>query len=438
MRKKDTFTKRISCEYNELDTIAEFLEEKAAEGWELTSKTGVVWGFRRAEPRKVKFNVEVVDSDVMGEALHEFIAFCEADGWKHVFDAGAIQIFENEDLDAEPIHTDPEVKLGIVHDKCKAMRIFVPIVVTIVLMAMLWKAYFPLDIYFFESSRMMGNMIIIPLFCIAFFASTIDYLLWYRKAKAAIGRGDEPVYKRSRFSKALAGVMFALIIINGFVVGLLDSVCNEDWGMLKILIGLLVICVVGFWIVFPRVSAKYNKSRSSNTIDYVAAVVILLVVALSLTPMLMQDEEKPLTPPLTLEDLGLCESMDEDPYLRREKSVAMTFYEYDEDFADGNIEEIYYSIYITNWKLVYNTAIKEWTVPKKRDYEIFADPSVLDQRCNFKEVDDPGYHADKVLYNEDYDRWLLLYPDRVVMLDVSEELNNEQMDIVAEKLTADL
>lgn len=434
MRKKDTFTKRISCEYNELDTIAEFLEEKAAEGWELTSKTGVVWGFRRAEPRKVKFNVEVVDSDVMGEALHEFIAFCEADGWKHVFDAGTIQIFENEDLDAEPIHTDPEVKLGIVHDKCKAMRIFVPIVATVVLMAMLWKAYFPLDIYFFESSRMMGNMIIIPLFCIAFFASTIDYLLWYRKAKAAIGRGDEPVYKRSRFSKALAGVMFALIIINGFVVGLLDSVCNEDWGMLKILIGLLVICVVGFWIVFPRVSAKYNKSRSSNTIDYVAAVVILLVVALSLTPMLMQDEEKPLTPPLTLESFGV-ESSDEDPYMRREKSFALTYYEYAEE--SGN-DGLYYDVYITNWKLVYDTAINQWTVPTKKAYELFGDRSIVDRACDFKEVDDPGYHAEKVLYNQNNGRRLLFYSDRLVMLDVTEELTDQQKAIVVDKLTADL
>ena len=434
MRKKDTFTKRISCEYNELDTIAEFLEEKAAEGWELTSKTGVVWGFRRAEPRKVKFNVEVVDSDVMGEALHEFIAFCEADGWKHVFDAGAIQIFENEDLDAEPIHTDPEVKLRIVHDKCKATRIFVPVVAAIVLMFMLWKAYFPLDIYFFESSRMMGNMIIIPLFCIAFFASTIDYLLWYRKAKAAIGRGDEPVYKRSRFSKALAGVMFALIIINGFVVGLLDSVCNEDWGMLKILIGLLIICVVGFWIVFPRVSAKYNKSRSSNTIDYVAAVVILLVVALSLTPMLMQDEEKPLTPPLTLESFGV-ESSDEDPYMRREKSFALTYYEYAEE--SGN-DGLYYDVYITNWKLVYDTAINQWTVPTKKAYELFGDPSIVDRACDFKEVDDPGYHAEKVLYNQNNGRRLLFYSDRLVMLDVTEELTDQQKAIVVDKLTADL
>jgi len=127
MRKKNTLIKRITCEYNELDTIAEILEEKAAEGWELSSKTGVIWGFRRSEPRKVKFCAEVVDTDVIGNALDEFISFCEADGWKHTFDAGSIQIFENEDLNAVPIHTEPEVKLRIVHDRCKVTRLLLPV-----------------------------------------------------------------------------------------------------------------------------------------------------------------------------------------------------------------------------------------------------------------------------------------------------------------------
>ena len=43
MKLKDmnTMTVRFACEYNELDALAEFLEKKAAEGWQLTSKTGV-------------------------------------------------------------------------------------------------------------------------------------------------------------------------------------------------------------------------------------------------------------------------------------------------------------------------------------------------------------------------------------------------------------
>ena len=67
MKQKETMTKRMTYECNELDTIAELLEEQAAKGWELTSKIGVIWGFRRSDPRKVQFNVEVVDTDVFGK-----------------------------------------------------------------------------------------------------------------------------------------------------------------------------------------------------------------------------------------------------------------------------------------------------------------------------------------------------------------------------------
>lgn len=433
MKKKDTFTKRISYEYNELDTIAEFLEEKAAEGWELTSKTGVVWGFRRSEPRKVKFNVEVVESDVTGDALWEFIAFCEADGWKHVFDAGNIQIFENEDFEADPIHTDPEVKLKIVHEHCKAMRVFLPIVASVVILVMLWKAYFPLDIYFFESGRMMMNLIIMPLFCGAFLASTVDYFFWYRRAKQAIASGDSPQFKRSTFSKVLNIFMMVLLIINGFVIGLMDTVFNEEWALFKVLLGILVVGVIGFWILFPKLSAKYNKSKSSNDIDYIAAVIILLIVVMFMGP-LLPDEEKTLEPALTLETLGVCETGDEEPYLHREKSPVLTYFEYAEDTGE---EGLYYHIHITKWEKTYDLAVSYWTVPSKRDYEIFEDPADVEAMHHYYEVEEPAFGADKVLYCDWGDRWLLLYPDRVIRLEVTEELTDDQKALVAEKLNAD-
>ena len=65
MKLKDmnTMTVRFACEYNELDALAEFLEKKAAEGWQLTSKTGVSLGFRRSALRKVRVSVELVYYD---------------------------------------------------------------------------------------------------------------------------------------------------------------------------------------------------------------------------------------------------------------------------------------------------------------------------------------------------------------------------------------
>ena len=52
LKNVDTMTVRFTHSWCELDSLAEFLEEKAAEGWQLTSKTGIILGFRRSKGRQ--------------------------------------------------------------------------------------------------------------------------------------------------------------------------------------------------------------------------------------------------------------------------------------------------------------------------------------------------------------------------------------------------
>lgn len=434
MREKDTFTKRISYEYNQLDTITEYLEEKAIEGWELTSKSGAIWGFRKAEPRRVKFNVELMDQGVTGKALDEFISFCEADGWKHSFDAGNIQIFENEDLEAKPIHTDPAVKLAIVHEKCKAVRLLIPVVSSIVLLFMTWKIFFPLDIYFFESTRNISNMLAIPTLSVILLLSAVDYIKWYIDAKRAIDRGEDPKYKKSGFSKIIEFFLIAVLFLNGIVFNLLDTVYNGDWELFKWLVAIIVITFVGFVILFPKLSAKYNKTKVSNGLELALLAIVLFVLLLIIMPMCVDDSEKNLEPPFTLETLGICDTKEDEIYINKRSSPLLAHYEYSEDTS----KDIYldYRIYITSVKKAYDAVVDYWTVPNELDYEIYEDPSVMEAVHNYYEVDEPGYKAEKVLYNEFNDRLLLLYKDRVIKLDVSVELTEAQKSIIAEKLLA--
>ena len=94
-----------------------------------------------------------------------------------------IQIFENEDLEAEAIHTDPTVKLAIVHEKCKAFRVFMPIVCSVIFFVIMWKLMFPLDIYFFKSTRAIGNLLMVPTLCILMLLEVLNILprcvLWF-------------------------------------------------------------------------------------------------------------------------------------------------------------------------------------------------------------------------------------------------------------------
>ena len=431
MREKDTFTKRIAYEYNQLDTITEFLEEKALEGWELTSKSGAVWGFKKAEPRRVKFSVELMEEGVSGSELDEFIDFCEADGWKHYFDAGSIQIFENEDLEAEPIHTDPAVKLAIVHEKCKAFRVFMPIVCSVIFFVIMWKLMFHLDIYFFKSTRAIGNLLMIPTLCSLLLLEVADYLKWYSGAKRTVEKGDDPVYKKSGFSKALELLMLVAIFANGIFFNLLDSVYNQQWQLFKWLIALVVIFLVGFCILFPKLSAKYNKTKTSNGAELAAIMAVVFVLILIIMPHWTGDEERHLEPSLALETLGICDTVEDDVYIHKEMSPILKYYEYYEEVDDIDFT---YDIYITKLKMAYDTAVEHWTVPSKLAYEMYEDVNDVKAIYSYYKVDEPAFGAEKVLYNEYQDRFLLLYSDRVVRLDIGVKLTDAQKKIICEKV----
>ena len=430
MREKDTFTKRIAYEYNQLDTITEFLEEKALEGWELTSKSGAIWGFKKAEPRRVKFSVELMEEGVSGSELDEFIDFCEADGWKHYFDAGSIQIFENENLEAEPIHTDPAVKLAIVHEKCKAFRVFMPIVCSAIFFVIMWKLMFPLDIYFFKSTRAIGNLLMIPTLCSLLLLEVADYLKWYSGAKRAVEKGDEPVYKKSKFSKASDVFMLVVIFANGIFFNILDTVYNEHWQLFKWLIVLVVISFVGFGVLFPKFSAKYNKTKTSNGAELAAIMAVVFVLLLIMMPHWTGDEERNLEPSLTLETLGICDTVEDDVYIHKEMSPILKYYEYYEEVDDIDFT---YDIYITKLKMAYDTAVEHWTVPSKLAYEMYEDVNDVKAIYSYYKVDEPAFGAEKVLYNEYGDRFLLLYSDRVVRLDIGLNLTDAQKKIICEK-----
>ena len=97
---------------------------------------------------------------------------------------------------------------------------------------------------------------------------------------------------------------------------------------------------------------------------------------------------------------------------------------------------VIYDVYITKYPKVYDVAVDCWTVPTKRHYEMYEDPADVEALYHYEEVKEPAFGADKVYYNDG--RRLLLYPDRVIRIDAPEGLTEEQMKIVAEKLTADL
>jgi hypothetical protein len=101
----------------ECGAAEEYLEAMAEKGWLLLSAIGPFLKFKKIEPQKIKYTVDVLhkisefdhkDSDI---AL-EYREYCQKAGWEYVCQKGKILIFYTEDYENTiPIHTDGDEKL---------------------------------------------------------------------------------------------------------------------------------------------------------------------------------------------------------------------------------------------------------------------------------------------------------------------------------------
>jgi len=96
--------------------LIEKLEEMAIEGWLLAEYHEKTLEFVSTEPRKIKYAVTFfkdynADGHTPPEDLVYMWQLCETDGWKNITQNNYIQIFYNENPEAEPFHTDVEVQL---------------------------------------------------------------------------------------------------------------------------------------------------------------------------------------------------------------------------------------------------------------------------------------------------------------------------------------
>lgn len=427
MKRKDVLTKRFAYEYNELDSVAEMLEQKAAEGWELTSKTGVAFGFRKCEPKKVKISVELVIADQNDIERKRFIEYCEAGGWRHIFDDGKIQIFETEDLDAEPIHTDQDVKLAMIHKKCIGMRAILPIVIAIFIGFFCMKMLFPIDAYTCLRWSSVLPIIGFPMMGLMMAAYAGDYWLWYKRAKACVAKGDAPIYKKTRITAVADKVMLAYIFGGMWGAIMLDAIYSGDVQTViieSVCFGMVLL----FIILFPWLSAKYNRERSGNMALYVACAFLTIIVFTAIQFAFGTDPDDTTADemPLTLADLGIQVEEETSFWKSQEGTfIAKSMYasetiqkDYSED-DDEPFDGMNYQVFTTRYGKAYDLILEDCFSSYIKDY---------------KEIQDSAFGANKVYYSQDEAQWLLLYDEHIIEFSCSFDLTDAQKKFVAERL----
>jgi hypothetical protein len=99
----------------ELAAVETYLEEMAAKGFMFVKVKGMNYFFRKCEPIKLKFSIDVFKKasifDTREEsATLEYIEYCKEAGWQFLYSSGKIQYFCTDKEDVIPIHTDDRIK----------------------------------------------------------------------------------------------------------------------------------------------------------------------------------------------------------------------------------------------------------------------------------------------------------------------------------------
>lgn len=223
---KNTLIKSISFRENEYQALEQYLEEKALEGWLLDDIIFRFFIFKKSEPSKYKFAVDIFTDSRIGE----YREFCEASGWNYVCETNKYLIFATEDENIVPIQTDEEIILKKV-SKSMILNIFWYIILASTVIYNIYNVFFNSNLVNLE--EVYGNYYIFFIItcCITLTYEIIDIVrnsLWYFKYKKALkswGDVKYPTLKEFKIKVTYFNLLMCIIpiLIISAILDLSDS-----------------------------------------------------------------------------------------------------------------------------------------------------------------------------------------------------------------------
>ncbi len=108
----------------ENDSLKEYLEDMALDGWKLTGVGAVFLHFESCAPHRIRYCVEVMEKPSVyasnqTEKLKTYREFCRDAGWDYAGAVGYLHIFCTEDEEAPPVETDSGERYERICQACR-------------------------------------------------------------------------------------------------------------------------------------------------------------------------------------------------------------------------------------------------------------------------------------------------------------------------------
>ena len=440
--------------------IQKMLEKQAAKGWMLESIGQFTWKYRRTEPKKLHFAVTYYPKASMfdpyptvGEELYqEFVAHS---GWQFVASNAQLQIFCTEAEDPVPIETDPVVELENIHKAVK--KSFLPGYFLMLFCALLNLGLIAWRLHENFTGTLAHNANLFTIFCwISLAVMEIReigaYYLWRRKALKAAALDGSFVETKNR-NNAL-WIMLAVIL--GAYILMLASLSARMVSVALITIGMMAVAVT-LILLFTKWMKKTGFSREDNRAFTIVATVFVsiavtflsTVIVMSVMDKLPDDHVKDTYEmggitvtrygddvPLTVTELTGEDMADYSTYKNVESSILIDRLVANQhpDFVTGSGgSTLRYVVVDVKFAPLFDACLKEYLnmYHDQKIIDIFGDEYYRD----FHPTDPSAWGADRAwqLYSKEEARpeYLLVYGNRIVNFDFSEEPTSYQMELVA-------
>ena len=382
--------------------------------------------FKKNKPQKCKFAVDIFTDN----NKDEYIEYCEAGGWKYLFQHDKFLIFYTEDKIITPIQTDEEIVLKKVRKSILRSLLY-----NIFLIGLMISNLFTGEkngYGFFSEISDNGALLVMASLIIIIIGAVIDTVkdgLWYFKSNRAF-KINENINYPSLKSLKVKNVCFSMYMC---ILGLMIINLFGDIGSNKghiFLAVFVVMCAVCISRIINILLKKYKKaSKVLAVLICVVAIFISTNIIVSGRDMINYVRNESQTPIMSISDFIDMKTKTEYLYFDSSKSFLASSYTYSyEGYYSGTEavdkvgSEVYFDYEICKSK--YKWIIDKTFETYLKRYKHFEYEEVQGDNWGALTV----YKSDKL--NGGY---LLKYKDRVISVTGSIDLSKKNIKLIKEK-----
>jgi len=411
MKKKDPNQLKEPNVYSYRDSaaLAEYLTEKAQEGWLLTGYRGSL-AFQKSEPQQLRYHVDVMrvktaDYVAAQRELQAYAQRCEALGWRFVCSAGYCRILVALDENAAPPECDgKQVLKAALRGSLAANGWNVLLLINFGLHV---KDLFQEDSFLFSNASALSLGVLWLFWAICALWRSAEWFVWFFRNKKRVKNG-QPIVFRGKQDRARAGRRFRLPL------GLF-------WLFLAMLTAAALLArdahsatMIGGGFVMLTAALPFFLSgkevRTNRILLALALTCFIAGIALQLGELFRYEFRAVLPePPLTMQDFGLHDPGD--PYTTGSKTF----------LAQSQSVELFrrghYEIHSSKYRPIFAFMRAELQLKHGRLREIPANPAWQAEKAysNGKEI-------------------VVIFEDTILIYDSSVQPNDAQIRVIAEKL----